>query len=80
MIPFFSLLVPFVCIVKCSLQFRFLCDSMCTLVSVTQYEGVCASLRNVSTPVSCLDISRQPQLCAKRYCTVGVDSLACVCV
>lgn len=57
---------------------RFFCNSMCALVSVNQYEGDCASIRNVSMPVSCLDISRQPQLCAKRYCTVGVDSLACV--
>lgn len=59
-------------------MFRFFGSSECTLVSVNQYEGACASIRNVSVPVACLDISRQPQLCAKHYCTVGVDSLACV--
>lgn len=71
-------LVVFIYIVKYSCVVEVHCNSMCALVSVKQYEGVCASIRNVSKPVSCLDISHQPQLCVKRYCTVGVDSLACV--
>lgn len=44
------------------------------------FDSICARIRNVSMRVSRVDISRQPQLCADRYSTVGVDSLACVSV
>lgn len=74
----FSLVFFLLSILWTNLWLRFCCDSMCALVSVHQYKGVCVSIRNVSMTVPCPDISRQPQLCAKRYCTVGVDSLACV--
>lgn len=43
-------------------------------------DSICARIRNMSMPVSRVDISRQPQLCAERCSTVGVDSLACVSV
>lgn len=43
-------------------------------------DGICARIRNMSMPVSRVDISRQPQSCAERYSTVGVDPLACVSV
>lgn len=65
------------CIVMSSLCLGY-CVAACARVSVTRCDCAGASIRNASVPVACLDISRQPQLCAKRYCTVGVDSLACV--